>query len=432
MEVSLQRGSGRATVLLVALAVATAVAFQAGRLWLASHRIHSEQADVVERGVALVPGDAEAWDRLGRLQQWDLKSGGPSAAVVAYQRAVRVNPSWARYWLDLASAYEATGDEAAAREAFARAREVYPASAEVAFYYGNFLLRRGEYPEAYQELRRAVTGDKRLMPLAISRVWRANGDVHALLEQVLPRDVNAYFEALNFFSSAHEGEAALTVWHSLVGLGQVMILSRTFPFFEELIREDRAEDARSAWQELRRAAGSPRDVTANGSLVWNGNFREDFAEGGLDWRWVMPPGAYINFDDAPAPNQSRAVRLEFGGGSNLELHAPFQYVPVEPDHTYHFRGYLRTTDISTESGVRFEIFDPNHNGAVRVLTDDLTGTHTWTALEADVTTTPDTHFLLIRVARLPSRLFENRLSGTAWVADVSLVPKAPAAGQASP
>jgi len=431
MEANLERASRRAAVLGVALAVAAVVISQAGTLWLASHRTSSEQADVVESGVALTPGDAEAWDRLGRLQQWDMEKGGPSQAMAAYQRAVRVNPLWAHYWLDLASADEDAGNPAAARQAFARARDVYPASAEVAFYYGNFLLRQGEYDEAYKALSRAVSSDPRLLPLAISRAWRANGDVHALLNRMLPRDANAYFEALDFFSTIHEAEPALVIWHSLVALGQPIALPHTFPLFEELIREDRAEEARRTWQEARRAASLFRQDAANGSLVWNGDFREDFAEGGLDWRWNMPLGATIDFDNAPAPNGSRAIRLEFGGGSNIGLDAPFEYVPVQPNRTYHFRGYLRTAEITTESGIRFQITDPNHNGAVSMLTDDFAGTRPWTAVEADVTTGSETHFLLIRVARLPSRLFENRLSGTAWVADVSLIPHTPASGQAS-
>jgi len=42
-----------------------------------------------------------------------------------------------------------------------------------------------------------------------------------------------------------------------------------------------------------------------------------------------------------------------------------------------------------------------------------------------VTTGPETHFLLVRVARYPSRLFDNQLSGTVWIADVSLIPSTP-------
>ena len=72
--------------------------------------------------------------------------------------------------------------------------------------------------------------------------------------------------------------------------------------------------------------------------------------------------------------------------------------------------------------MRFLITDPNHNGAVNLLTDNFTGSHKWTAMDLDVTTGPDTHFLLVHLYRTGSRLFENKLSGTVWLADVTLVP----------
>ena len=40
----------------------------------------------------------------------------------------------------------------------------------------------------------------------------------------------------------------------------------------------------------------------------------------------------------------------------------------------------------------------------------------------DVTTSRETHFLLVRLLRDGQPLFENKLSGTVWIADVSLIP----------
>ena len=56
-----------------------------------------------------------------------------------------------------------------------------------------------------------------------------------------------------------------------------------------------------------------------------------------------------------------------------------------------------------------------------VTTENLTGTRTWTPVDMDYTTAPATHFLAIQLRRSQSRLFENKLSGTVWIGDVSLV-----------
>ena len=170
---------------------------------------------------------------------------------------------------------------------------------------------------------------------------------------MLPADVDAYIQALNFFASIRQSDAALSVWRRLISLGKVVDLPRTFPFFDELILDDRSADARQVWIEALTAAGLPREQPLNHSLVWNGGFSGEFSDGGLGWRWNSPLGVAVDFDTAPPSSGARAVRLDFGGGSNLELTQPMQYVPVEPRHTYHFHANMRTEEITTESGMRF-------------------------------------------------------------------------------
>jgi hypothetical protein len=353
-------------------------------------------------------------------------------ALADYRRAVRDNPLGADYWIDVASASEATGNDAGARQAFARAQAAYPASAEVDFYYGNFLLRQQEYPAAYAQLRRASETDPKLLPVVISRVWRSSEDVNQMLDQVLPANVDAYAQALDFFCAAHRADQALVVWERMRRLGKSIPLDETFPLMDELIHEDRSDDAKRAWRETLGAAGLPDEEPAGGSLIWNGNFKQEFAEGGLGWRWDSPWATSIDFDPQAGPNGSRAVRLDFTGGGNVAIDAPYEYVPVAPNQNYHFHASMRTEDITTESGMRFAIADPNHAGAANVVTDSVTGTTPWTPVEADVATGPDTHFVVVRLARYPSRLFDNKLGGTVWIADLSLAPSgAPAGNPAS-
>jgi tetratricopeptide (TPR) repeat protein len=423
VQPTLQGSPARPAILLFALAAGALLCYQAGRLWLAYHRIHSTQLEIIERGAALEPGNADAWDLLGRYRQLDFANADPQQELADYQRAVQDDPLSATFWMNLAGAYEANGDLSSAQNAFERARAVYPLSAEVAWDYGNFLLRQEKEAEGYAEIHHAVQSDPRLLTLAISRVWRSSHDVNILLDQILPANVDAYIQALNFFASIRQPDAALSVWRRLISLGQIVPLSRTFPFFDELILDDRSADARHVWIEALTAAGLARDEPLNHSLVWNGGFSGDFSNGGLGWRWNSPIGVAVDFDTAPPSSGVRSVRLDFGGGTNLELNQPMQYVPVEPRHSYHFHAYMRTSEITTESGMRFSIVDPNHDDAVNALTENFVGSHIWTALDMDVTTSAETHFLLLRLSRVGSRLFENKLSGTVWIADVSLIPE---------
>jgi tetratricopeptide (TPR) repeat protein len=432
MESSLEGDARRRILVVLSLAIATVLIFQAGEIWLANDRLDAGKLATVERGAELIPGDGAAWDQLGRLRQWDFVNSDLPGAIDDYRKAVRDDPRSAHFWMDLASAYEASGDDAGARDAYMRAKSAYPASGEVAFYVGNFLLREQQYPEAYTELRRAIAADSSLLPLIISRTWRSSEDVQELLNDVLPASTEAYLQALDFFASTHQAEPGLAVWRRLIGLGKPFGLTRAFPFFEELIREDRSSDARRAWPQALAAAGLPHDEPSNQNLIWNGNFRQDLENGGLDWRWTPLSDAELTTDSEPGPNGSRAIRVDFSGGSNLSLAAPGQYMAVDPGRRYHFHAYMRTQGITTESGPRFFITDPNHSGALSVQTDNFTGSHPWPPLEADFSTGPDTHFLLVELLRVPSRLFENKIEGTVWIADVSITALSGAGSQPSP
>jgi tetratricopeptide (TPR) repeat protein len=421
MDISLTSPARRWGLVVLSVAVAAILIPQACVLWLANHRLDSEQVDVMERGANLTPGDAAAWDRVGRLHQWDFLHPDLSAAITDYLKAVHKEPHSAHYWMDLAGAYEVAGDETRAQDAFARAKAVYPASGEVAFHYGNFLLRQEKYPEAFEQLREAVRADPTLLPLAISRTWRSTEDVNQLLNQVLPANASAYLQAIDFFASSGQIEPALAIWQRLLALNQPFELRQSFPFMDELIHQDRAEDAGRVWRQALAAAGLPHNDPPKNSLIWNGDFSRDFSNGGLDWRWTDVLGADLSFDSAPHGNGSRAVRLDFTGGSNLALAVPAQYVPVEPGRSYHFHALMRTDGVTTESGMRFLIVDPNHSGALNAMTENFTGSHDWTPIEADLTTAQQTHFLLVQLVRPPSRLFDNRLGGTAWIAEVTLL-----------
>jgi hypothetical protein len=429
MEIPLD-GWRRRALLLTSIAVAAILIWQASVLWLARHRLESGNLALMMRGIALTPGDGAGWDRIGQLRQSDFANLNIPEAIKAYQEAVTVDPHSPHYWLDLATADEVAGENARAQDAYARAKAASPLSAEVAFSYGNFLMRNGNYPQAYEELQRAVRSNPRLLPLAISRTWRAIEDVDQL-NRILPATSDAYLQAVDFFASNHQMEPALMEWRRVIALGARVNLPSTFPFLDELIKEDRSDHADRIWREALAAAGLPREEPPGNSLIWNGDFKQDFANGGLDWRWSPVQGVAIDFDAVPGPEESRALRLDFSGGSNINLAAPLEFVPVQPGTNYRFHAYMRTNDITTESGLRFSIVDPNHPNAVAVLTDNLTGTHGWTALDAAVLTGNKTHFLLVRVVRVPSRLFDNQLSGTAWIADVSLIPAGAEAGRPS-
>jgi hypothetical protein len=276
-------------------------------------------------------------------------------------------------------------------------------------------------------MRTAVQEDSTLLPLAINRAWRATNDPNQLADAILPNTAAAYIEALNFFAGEEDVNAGLKIWRRLADSHQPFEIEQLFPFLDVAIQQNHGADGERMWLEALAACGLPHDMPANGSVVLNGGFEHDILNGGFDWRLPSSWGMTADYDTTIHHGGQRSLRLDFGGGMNLELSQPLQFVAVVPSRTYHLDGFIRTENITTESGVRFYVYDPRYRDRIYLHTDDLTGTHDWTELQGNVTTGPDTQILQIEVHRIPSRLFENKLGGTAWIDDVSLVP-APAAG----
>jgi tetratricopeptide (TPR) repeat protein len=412
----------RILALLISLAVAATVCAVAGRLFLASYFNASSDSEHWLKAARLVPGNAEYWMHLARYRQWDFDGSDFRLARQYYEKAVATDPRSSRDWMELAGAYEQAGDNGAARHAFDQAVSLYPLSAEVKWNYGNFLLRQGDTAEGFTQLGRAASIEPDLTPLALSRCWESDPDVGLILSEVVPHTVDSYADAMDFFATVHDVNAGLQAWNRLLVLKQPFQLKVTFDLITEMVHQQRATEAQQLWRQAYDALGLRYDKPADGSVVWNGGFEHDVASGGMDWNLNGATGVTIQPVTSNVHSGKRSLLVTFGGSSNIDFTHVFEYVPVVPSCTYHFRAFMRTEVITTDSGMRFYVADPYSNGAVRLITPNTVGTHDWTAVEADITTGPDSHVVLVQLRRIPSRLFENKIEGAVWIDDVSLTP----------
>ncbi len=130
----------------------------------------------------------------------------------------------------------------------------------------------------------------------------------------------------------------------------------------------------------------------------------------------------MDLDEETVHSGSRALRVTFDGSQNVDFANLWQYVVVQPNTRYSFSAYLRAEDLTTDSGIRFEISDVNHPANLHVFTPGALGTQPWALDEVAFTTGPATRLLQVALRRTPSTMLANKIRGTAWVDDVSLVP----------
>jgi tetratricopeptide (TPR) repeat protein len=410
----------------IAAGIATAAAlwfcYAGAKHALASHYAASSNFEDWERATRIEPGNPEIWYQLGRFRQLDFDHSNLPLAISDYQRAVQLNSHSPYYKLDLASAFEMSGDNGDADRYFQAAQSGYPISAEVSWKYGNFLLRQQRLPEAYAEIHRALLVDPKLLPLAISRVWHSDPDVHQLLDKALPDTPDADWQAITYLSDAEQASAALAVWDRLVARKPAMEWTEVFALIDLLLAQNRFGESETVWRQAIARDEAATPGYEGDSLVYDGGFEKDISGGGFGWRERDVHGADFSLDTEEKHSGNRSARLAFDGTENLSYEDLDQLVLVSPHTRYRFRGFLRTDQISTNSGIRFEIVDAKNDRDLHVLTPNETGTESWTLEELDFTTGPRTQMIQIRVIRRPSERLDNKIRGTVWIDDVGVFP----------
>ncbi len=414
--------SKRCVALAVICVGAVWLAFASVRHEIAHHYASSSNPDDWMRAAAIEPANADIWYQLGQFRQLDFEHLDLPAAISYYQRAVRANPKSSFYKLDLASALESTGNAAEADKDFRAAQANFPVSAEVAWRYGNFLLRQNRLPEAFAQIHRAVLVDSKLLPTAISVCWHSNPDARVLIEQVLPGNAAGDWEALSFLVQEKDADAALVVWKHLIAQNPEMDTAKLYPFIDMLVAQGRFSDAGSVWKQAGGAEQSVVGAAGQRSLIYDGGFEKDISGGGFGWRYQEIADADFDFDADTKHGGARSAHITFDGKENLDYAGLNQFVLVEPNTRYRFQGFLHTEGIATDSGMRFEIRDPLRTPVLDMLTANQTGDQPWTLEEAVFKTGPQTQMIEIMVRRVPSQRFDNALRGAVWVDDVSLVP----------
>lgn len=422
MILRLQTSRARAVLLGGSLLVAAALAALSVRSARATHERELGTAAGLQKAVQIEPSNPRNWYLLGRYWQYNLEDPGLARAANAYRRSLALDPRAASVWMDLGDTLEAAGDVSGARAAFLQAQRVYPASAEAAWRYGNFLLRRNEIAPAFTEIRAAVKSDPSLGGEAFSRCWRADPDADGILDEVLPPSADIYFAAIRELAAEQDFTSALEVWKRLVALGQPIDMAQAIPLTQALIVQSRSEDARTVWLQAAALMKNPPPAGPAGSVIWDGSFESGVT--GEAFAWTFPPekfGVKAAIDDRVARTGRHSLRLVFGGKQNSAYQDACQWVAVQPLTTYHFSAWIRTQALTTGEGVRFRFWHRGDPPAANVETADVRGSAPWTQVQADWHSGPDTRLVSVCASRNRSRLPDETVAGTAWIDDVSMI-----------
>ena len=414
MKIPVNTPLRRAAVIGLAALVATVYVGFAVTQFLAAWLGSKADEASLRRAARLDPGNAEYRDHLGRY--YDLVARDPSSAVNEYQAAVELNAHSARYWFDLAGAYQVMGDTPRQTNALEHAIQADATTPDVAWEAGNLYLVQGENEKALRELRVVVANDPSLASSALQLCWRIRPDVDALLQDVVPHRADAYTAFLSLLESKEETDATKKVWTALMQTRDSFETRYAFDYIRYLILHKEANQAEAVWQQATSRFGLTTYLPSVENLLVNGSFEMPVLNAGFDWQYQRQSGVSLSLDPTDAHAGRRSLEITFDGPAINDA-GIYQFVPVQPNTTYEFTAYYKSGEMEGAGGPHFTVQD-EYSLQVYYESDELKDAGFWKSASGRFTTSSECNLVALHIRRLPAG---SPIRGKLWVDDFHLV-----------
>ena len=424
LECSLQSGWRAAFFLLMIGITALFIGGEAIRLWVAEHLAESFKLPNLLMALKVDPVDPRIHKLLGQYYCY-LDNPNMAEGLKHLRRATELSPSGAIYWYSLASACELASDNVCADQAFERAVNLSPMTPRFEWAAANHYLLTGRTDEALAHFRRLLQLDPGYDGATFRLCLRVTGDPELVFQKVLlpGKDTKQQLSYVAFLSAEGNADAAHQIWVRTMVNPSPFPLSYAEPYLEFLLAHGEGQEAQNVWQDLERlGVVSTHNTVASDNLVFNGDFEQIPLNAGLDWRYNIAPYLYLDFFDPSAYQGTRCLRMDFTVSRNEEYLGVFQYVPVSPNQEYILQAFVRSQNITSDSGPRLRVFDPVCPTCLDATSDTTVGTTAWHQVNLRFTTGSHTQLVNLSVFRPRSRTFPMEITGSFWVDAVSLKP----------
>jgi tetratricopeptide (TPR) repeat protein len=369
----------------------------------------------LQRAVRLSPGNADYRHRLGRY--FAFVAADPQSAIENLREAVELNPHDARYWFDLAAAYQVIGDLAGRRAALDRALQAEPTAPDVAWEAANFFLIDGDIDRALREFHVVIENDNSLAGAALRTCWRVRPDADALLRDVVPARTDSLISFLALLGSKQETEGTIKTWERLAQLHEKFENRYLYDYVRYLVAAHRPDAAMSAWEQTAGILGLSAYLPTEDNLVVNGDFSLDILNGGFDWTYVDRPEVQKILDPSDFHQGHRSLFLTFQGPGINDAGIQ-QLIPVRGATTYDFSAYYKSADFEGAGGPQIVLRDA-YTGAPLYASDPLNDADFWKEVHSNVTTPDSTSLLVLAIERFPAG---SPIRGKLWLNNFELSP----------
>jgi tetratricopeptide (TPR) repeat protein len=407
------------------LALMLLLMMSAARNGIAAYYFRQNLPDALQKAMIWDPANPVYPASLANLVHLYGRNPDPNEVIRLYQTAARLSPFDAAFTADLAEANDWAGRTDLSLPLFQRAQKLFPNSPDINWKLANFYIRSGNTEDALLALKKILSSNIIDKNQIFALNDRAGIDSVTVVDKLLPPDIPAYFAYLNFETQRGNFSAAQETWNRLLSLNSPFEPKEAFPFLDDLIKSHELDSASRVWSSLvsRFPDRIPSPASAN-NLITNGNLQADILDGAFDWRVFPVSGVAVNQDSIGPSVDARSLRVEFDGTQNLYYGSVLQFVPAQPRTKYTFSAFTRSQALTTDAGVGVQISDAYDPTKILGSTEPLMGTTPWSEQSFSFETPPETRLLIVRIVRLPSQKFDNKIAGAFWLSRVSLTPLA--------
>lgn len=376
----------------------------------------------LEMAIRLIPSNPDPYYWMALYHEWDLRNIDHEQSLYFLKKAIEYHPLEQQYWIQLAKVFLRMGQKEASEKALDNAIFVFPTGYQGRWVGGNLLLQQGAIEKAFPHFAYILTHYPNQAYLIYEVLRRSFDNPDLIFEKVVPKDPASTSQYLSYLYEMGSKESAKKVWQNKTLLGHHMSREEILRHIEFLIRGGDFREAFERWKAGLRQEGLP--LGPEGDLITNGGFEKEALLGrGFDWRMSPVPGAEVSIDPARGVEGKQSLRISFNGQENVDFHHVSQYVALKPDTDYTLKAKIKTSGLTTQSGLKMEILGvgPSFYKA----SDSLTGDHDWKELEIPFRTPAKCEGGLVRFRRERTDKFDRFISGTAWIDQVSLKERRP-------
>ena len=314
---------------------------------------------------------------------------------------VDADPANPLVWCAYAQVLSVHGDTQQAQSAFDHAVSLGPGMSPVLMRAANFDFTHGRREHGFLLSARILSQTSAFDEIIFSYLQRADVPAGMLLGTAIP--------------AASRPARSWLGWLRAHGSDQDLCDTWTWMQRNALLDEKSAgEVAWTLWNRASYRTAHTLWTSWLGTTRLLANTRFDTAprETPFDWALGSSP--------AVAVTRANGLDVRFSGTENVAFSGVRQFTVVPPGR-YRLSAEVSSENLTTDQGIFFRIFDPANPDRLHAESAPILGTVGKSWITVDLTVS-GTEALAIQLERRPSERFDNRISGTLHIHQVSLVP----------